>query len=171
MTQQRDPGSLLVLAFDSQLKAQEAFLAFQRLQTEETIVLHDAVFFTKDDAGRTHVQETTDISVGAGAASSAFWGALLGTIVAGPLGTLVGGAVSAGLGALSAKLIDIGIPDATVKEIEDALTPNSAALALLVSHVKEDALAVELKRFSGATLTRSTLSDETVERLREALTR
>ena len=161
MTQQRDPGSLLVLAFDSRLKAQEAFLAFQRLQTEETIVLHDAVFFTKDDAGRTHVQETTDVSVGAGAASS----------VAGPLGTLVGGAVSAGLGALSAKLIDIGIPDATVKEIEDALTPNSAALALLVSHVKEDALAVELKRFSGATLTRSTLSDETVERLRSALTR
>ena len=67
------------------------------------------------------------------------------------------------------KLIDLGIPDATVKEIEESLSPSSAALALLVSHVKEEALANELHRFSGAKLTRSTLSAESVQRLRSAL--
>ena len=169
MSNEREPGALMVLVFDSNLKSQEAFLAFQRLQLEETLLLHDAVFFVKDAEGKTTVQETIDASPAEGAARGAFWGALLGTLVAGPVGTLVGGAVSAGLGAISAKLIDLGIPDATVKEIEESLSPSSAALALLVSHVKEEALANELHRFSGAKLTRSTLSAESVQRLRSAL--
>ncbi len=98
-----------------------------------------------------------------------FWGALLGTFVAGPLGTVVGGAISAGLGALTAKLIDIGIPDATVKELEESMAPGSSALALLVSHLKEEALAKELTRFAGAKLLRSDLTPDTVQRLRDAL--
>jgi len=171
MSNEREPGALMVLVFDSALKTQEAFLAFQRLQSEETLLVHDAVFFVKGADGKTKVQETIDASPAQGAARGGFWGALLGTLVAGPIGTLVGGAVSAGLGAISAKLIDLGIPDATVKEIEESLSPNSAALALLVSHVKEEALATELHRFSGAKLTQSTLSVETVQRLREALVR
>lgn len=167
---QKEPGSLLVLTFDSPLKSQEAFLAFQRLQGDEAVVLHDAVFIQKDSDGKTRVVETVDTPPAQGAASSGFWGALIGTLVAGPVGTLVGGAVSAGLGALAAKLIDIGIPDATVKELEESLSPGNAALALLVSHVKEDVLERELARFAGAKLMQSTLTPETVQRLRNALT-
>jgi len=166
---QKDPGSLVVLTFDSPLKSREALLAFQRLQTEQVVLLHDAVFIDKDDAGRAEVIETVDTPTGEGAARSGFWGALLGTLVAGPVGTLVGGAVSAGLGALAAKLIDIGIPDATVKELEASLSPGASALALLVSHVNEAALEKELARFAGAKLLQSTLAPETVQRLRGAL--
>lgn len=169
MSNEREPGALMVLVFDSNLKSREAFLAFQRLEQEETLLMHDAVFFEKDAAGKTRVQETIDATPGEGAARSGFWGALLGTIIAGPVGTLVGGAVSAGIGALSAKLIDLGIPDATVKEIEESLSPNTSALALLVSHVKEDALSKELERFAGAKLTRSTLTPEAIQRLRGSL--
>ena len=115
------------------------------------------------------VTETVDTPPGESAARSGFWGALLGTLVAGPVGTIVGGAVSAGLGALTAKLVDIGIPDATVKEIEGAVAPSSSSLAILVSHVKEDALARELERFQGAKLVRSDLTAGTVERLEGAL--
>jgi len=165
----KDPGSLMVLVFDGPLKSREAFLAFQRLVTEEVVVLHDAVFIDKDAQGNAAVTETVDTTESEGAMRGGFWGALLGTFVAGPIGTVVGGAISAGLGAIAAKLIDIGVPDATVKEIEASLGPSSSALALLVSHVNEEGLARELTRFSGAKLLQSTLTPDAVRRFREAL--
>jgi uncharacterized membrane protein len=164
-----DPRSLLVLAFDSALKSREAFLAFQRLQLEGVLLVHDAVFIEKDESGATAVLETIDPQPASSAASGGIWGALIGTLVAGPVGTLVGAAATAGLSAIAAKLIDIGIPDATVKELEEATPANSSALALLVSQVKEDALAHELTRFSGAKLVRSDLTPFTVQQLRNAL--
>jgi uncharacterized membrane protein len=164
-----DPRSLLVLAFDSALKSSEAFLAFQRLQEQGVVVVHDAVFIEKDEAGKTRVTETVDAKPGDSAMQGGFWGALLGTIIAGPVGLVVGAAASAGLGALSAKLIDVGIPDATVDELEQAITPGTSALALLLGDLREDALERELSRFAGATLVRSDLSDATVDRLRGAL--
>jgi uncharacterized membrane protein len=166
----KDPGSLLVLAFDSALKSREAFLAFQRLQVDKVVSIHDAVFIEKDAAGKVNVIETIDPQPASSAASGGLWGALIGTLVAGPIGTIVGAAATAGLSALAAKLIDIGIPDATVKEIEEATPPGSSALALLLSHVKEDALQAELSRFSGAKLVQSTLSPLAVQGLRNALT-
>lgn len=163
------PRSLIVLSFDSPLKSREALLAFQRLQQQEVVVVHDAVFIDKDEGGKTKVNETVDPEPGASAVSGGLWGALLGTLIAGPLGTLVGAATSAALGALSAKLIDIGIPDATVKELEESIGPGDSALALLLTHIREDELGRELSRFAGAKLLRSDLSLETVHRLREAL--
>lgn len=56
-----------------------------------------------------------------------------------------------------------------VREIEQAITPGTSALALLVTHVREEALEQELTRFAGATLVRSDLPASTVERLRAAL--
>ncbi|HEY3595638.1 MAG TPA: DUF1269 domain-containing protein [Polyangiaceae bacterium] len=167
----KDPRYLLVLAFDSPLKSREAFIAFQRLALDNVVAVHDAVFFDKDDKGHVAVNETIDPQVGSTAAGSGLWGALLGTLVAGPIGTLLGAATSAGFGALAAKLIDIGIPDATVKEIEEATPPSSSALALLLSHINEGALEEELKRFSGSTLVRSDLDPMAVQRLRNALTK
>ncbi|MET0384972.1 MAG: DUF1269 domain-containing protein [Polyangiales bacterium] len=163
------PGSLLVIAFDSPLKSREAFLAFQRLQLEQTLALHDAVFIEKDAEGHAKAIETIDPQPAASAASGSIWGALLGTLIAGPVGTLVGAATTAGLGALAAKLIDVGIPDATVKELEEATPAGSSALALLVSNVNEDRLEGELTRFKGAKLVRSDLTPFTVQRLRNAL--
>ncbi|MGC4091126.1 MAG: DUF1269 domain-containing protein [Polyangiaceae bacterium] len=166
----QDPGSLLVLAFDSSILSREAFLAFQRLQVNGTLQIRDAVFIEKDAAGKVSVIETIDPQPVASAAGGGFWGALIGTLVAGPIGTLVGGAATAGLGALAAKLIDLGIPDATVKELEEATPLGSSALALLLSHIDEDALERELMRFSGSKLVRSDLGPMTVQRLRNALT-
>ncbi len=164
-----DPRSLIVLAFDSTLKAQEALLAATRLQTEGAIVLHDAVFVQKDEAGKVHVQETVDETPGDAALRSSFWGALIGTILGGPVGTVLGGAVSAGVGALTAQLTDYGIPDAKVRELRESVKPGSTALALLVSHIREQALITELSRFSGATLLEGTLPPDVTQAVRNAL--
>lgn len=166
-----DPRALVVLTFDSPLKANEALMAMTRLQVEGAVLLHDAVLVRKDTDGTTHVTETVDVTPGDAAAKGSLWGALLGTLVAGPVGTLVGGVVTAGVSALAAKLTDIGVPDAMVKELEGTIVEGTTALALLVSHVNEDAFAKELERFAGATLLQSTLSLETVQRLRGALRR
>jgi uncharacterized membrane protein len=166
---QPDPRTLLVLSFDSLLKSREAFLAFQRLQAEQVLVLHDAVFVDHDEDGRAIVTETTDPTPSSSAVGGGLWGALFGTLIAGPLGTALGAAAGAGLGALSAKLVDIGIPDETVRELRDALPPSSAALAVLVSHLNEAGLEKELARFAGATLVRSSLTPEIVQRLRNVL--
>jgi uncharacterized membrane protein len=164
-----EPRSLVVLAFDSPLKSREAFLAFQRLQVEGLLAVHDAVFIEKDESGQTAVLETIDPQPASSAASGGIWGALLGTLIAGPVGTLVGAATAGGLSAIAAKLIDLGIPDAIVKEIEEATPPKSSALALLLSHVNADGLEHELTRFSGTKLVRSDLTPFTVQRLRNAL--
>jgi uncharacterized membrane protein len=164
-----EPRSLVVLSFDSPLKAREAFLAFQRLKSEQVLLLHVAVFVDKDRAGHANVTETVDPQPAQSAAQGGLWGALLGTLIAGPIGTLVGAAATAGLGALAAKLVDLGIPDATVREIEEHTPPGSSALLLLLSHLKEDGLERELTRFSGAKLVQSTLTPFTVQRLRNAL--
>jgi len=164
-----DPRKLLVLAFDSPIRAQEAFLAVQRLTAEGRLLVQDAVFIQKREDGKVKVTETLDISPGNAAVNGSLWGALFGTIIAGPVGLLAGGAVSAGLGALIAKFTDIGVPDGTVEAIGKALEPNTTALALLVSHIDDDALATELRRFAGATLVQTDLSPEMIERLRAAL--
>jgi len=165
----KDPGSLLVVAFDSSLKSREAFLAFQRLQVERIVVVRDAVFIEKDADGKVSVIETLDPQPGATAAGGGFWGALVGTLVAGPVGALIGAAATAGLGAIAAKLVDIGIPDQTVRELEAATPAGTSALALLLSDVNEEGLERELQRFSGSKLVRSDLDPMTVQRLRNAL--
>jgi len=166
---QSEPRSLVVLAFDAPPKAREALRAFRRLHAGKQLELHDAVFIDKDEKGRSWVTETVDPEVHDSAVKRGLWGALVGTLLAGPIGTLVGGALSAGLGALTAKFIDIGIPDVTVKELEKALEPRAAALLVLVSQVDEAGLERELSRLGGATLVQSTLSPDTIARLRTSL--
>lgn len=166
---ENDPRKLIVLAFDSPLKAQEALMAATRLMTEGEILLHDAVFVAKDANGETVVKETTDVTPGEAAMDGAFWGLLFGTLLAGPVGALVGGAISAGTGALAAKLIDTGVPDQCVQQLRDTVTPGTTALALLVSHVHLEALVKEMRRFAGAQIVTTDLPDATVAAVREAL--
>jgi uncharacterized membrane protein len=94
---------------------------------------------------------------------------LFGTILAGPVGTVVGGALSAGASALVAKLVDIGIADATIAKLRETITPGTTALALLISHVHETALLAELHRFAGAKLVATDLPAEAVAAVNAAL--
>jgi uncharacterized membrane protein len=161
-----DPRQLVVLGFDSVLRAEEALLAMTRLSAEGKVLLHDAVFVHRDADGKAHVRETTDPTPGAAALDNSLWGLLFGTLLGGPVGALVGGTIGAGTGALLAKLIDTGVPDAKVNELREKVTPGTTALALLISHVQPAALNDELKRFAGATVIETNLPDEAVEALR-----
>lgn len=164
------PRSLVVLGFDSSLKAQEAYLALTRLQNEAKVALHDAVFLVKDIDGSVHVKETVDVSPGDAALRSGMWGALIGTLFGGPVGTVLGGAVSAGVGALAASVDDYGIQNETLDELRKAVQPGTAALALLIGEVDEAAFLAEMQRFAGATLVQTDLPGAAIDAIRKALT-
>lgn len=160
---------LMVLAFDSTIKAQEAYLAFTRLSETAKLTMHDAVFIAKDADGTLHVRETVDVTPGDAALRSGFWGALVGTLFAGPVGTVLGGAVAAGVGALATSFDDYGIKNETLDELRKSVQPATTALALLLENVDGEALLAELERFSGATLLETTLPPAAVAEVRRAL--
>ena len=78
-------------------------------------------------------------------------------------------AAGAGAGVVAAKVIDLGISDEWVAWFRDAVTPNSATVALLVTDLHEDALLREARRFTGSHLVYANLDDGMVDRLAEAL--
>lgn len=160
---------LLVISFDDRLKAQEFLLATARLQKDNDLQMHDAVFVQRDADGRSHVTETTDVTPTRGALGGGVWGLLLGTLFGGPLGGVIVGAATAGGGALYAKLVDTGIKDSTVAQLRTVVPPGRTGLALLVSHVSLADLQRELARFPGADLVETDLPPAAVAAVREAL--
>lgn len=163
------PRRIIALAFDSALKAQEALLAALRLQEEELLTLHDAVFVNRSEDGHTEIVETSDPVPVAAAVPSSLFGALIGTLVAGPIGFLVGGVLAGGGGALAAKLIDTGIPDRVVGELQELTKPGQTVLALLVSDLAGMAMIEELRRFRGARVVYAQLPPAALELVRQAL--
>jgi len=160
--------TLVGISFATIFRAQEFLLAAGGLAAAGKLTLKDAVTVVKDDAGRTVVHETIDPSPGRAALSGAMWAGLFGLILGGPVGWIAGLAVGAGAGAVTAKVVDLGISDEWVVWFRDAVKPGTATVALLVEDVDHDALVAEAARFTGAELVYANLDDDTVDRVREA---
>ena len=107
-----DPDAPVIIgvAFDTATRAQEYLLAMAGLRNSGDLALKDAVVVSKNDEGKVSVTETIDPTPGRAAASGAMWTGLLGLVVGGPIGWLAGLGVGAGVGAVTAKVVDIGIP-------------------------------------------------------------
>jgi uncharacterized membrane protein len=163
------PQTLVGIAFSDGLRAQEFLTATTRLAVNKQLVLRDAVFIAKTDDGHTVVHETIDPSPGRSALTSAMWTGLVGLILAGPIGLAAGAAVGAGTGAVTAKVVDLGIPDKWVAWFREAAQPGKTILALLVTDLNREALLKELERFEGAHLVYANLDEATLERMRTAL--
>jgi len=162
-------SKLLVISFEDGLRAQEFLLAVSRLQKNNEIQLHDAVLIARDEDGKSHVRETTDVTPGQAGVGAGVWGLLLGTLFGGPIGGLVVGAASAGGGALLARLIDTGVKDETINQLRTTVPPGRVAVALLVSHVSVADLQRELTRFPHAELVETDLPDAAVAAVQNAL--
>ena len=162
-------SKLLVISFDDPLRAQEFLLAAARLQKNANIQLHDAVLIQREADGTSHVRETTDVSPGQAGVGAGVWGLLIGTLLGGPIAGLVVGAASAGGGALTARLVDHGVKDATITELRQAVPPGRTAVAVLVSHISVAALQLELARFPNAQLVETDLPPAAVNAVQEAL--
>lgn len=159
----------VAIAFDSALRAQEALLAALRLEERGLLTLHDAVFVSRSASGRIEIFETSDPAPVAAAVPTSLIGALIGTLVAGPIGLLVGGVLGGGGGALAARLLDTGIPDRVAREIGAQTQPGQTSLALLVSDVVAAAVLEELRRFQGARIAYAEVPPDALAVMRQTL--
>ncbi len=163
------PQTLVGISFPDLFRAQEFLTALQRLAANEALVLEDAVVVAKNDEGKTQVRETIDPQPGRSALSAGMWSGLFGLILGGPVGWVAGTAIGAGAGALTAKVVDIGISDEWVGWFREAVKPGTATVAVLASEIDEDALVAEVHRFAGANLVYANFDDEMMQRLKDAL--
>ena len=161
--------TLVGISFEDTYRAREFLTAATGLAAHGVLKLRDAVMVMKSDDGRTVVQETTDLQPARTALSGAMWAGLFGLILGGPVGWAAGLAVGAGTGALTAKIVDVGISDEWVAWFRDAVEPGRATVALLVENLDRDALVKEVARFTGADLVYANLDDDTIQRLKTAL--
>ena len=171
MHQSNEPDisqTLVGISFENAFRAQEFLVAASGLAAAGKLKLKDAVTIVKDDSGKTVVHETVDPTPLRSALSGAMWAGLFGLILGGPVGWIAGLAVGAGAGAVTAKVMDIGVPDEWVTWFRDAVQPGTATVALLVEDLDRNALVAEAARFTGAELVYANLDDATIERVRDA---
>ena len=162
------PQTLVGISFETRFRAQEFLVAASGLAAAGKLKLKDAVTVIKDDSGKTVVHETVDPTPMRSALSGAMWAGLFGLILGGPVGWIAGLAVGAGAGAVTAKVMDIGVPDEWVTWFRDAVQPGTATVVLLVEDLDRNALVAEAARFTGAELVYANLDDATIERVRDA---
>jgi uncharacterized membrane protein len=165
----RDPDKVLVgVSFDRLIRAQEFVLAIRRLQQSGVLELEDAVIVVKEADGRARVTETVDLSTGRAALSGAVWTGLLGLLFGGPVGWIAGLGLGAGAGAITAKVVDLGVPDEWVDWFKQAARPGTTTVVILANHVHIGALEAEARRFPGAEVLHTTLSARTWTELQDA---
>lgn len=162
------PQTLVGISFETVFRAQEFLVAASGLAASGKLNLKDAVTVVKDDAGKTVVHETADPTPARSALSGALWAGLFGLLLGGPVGWIAGAAVGAGAGAVTAKVVDLGVPDEWVAWFRDAVRPNTATVALLVEDLDREALITEAARFTGAELVYANLDDVTIDRIKQA---
>jgi len=163
------PDVIVGISFEDAFRAQEFLTAAYRLVARHSIELRDAVTIVKDGDGKTSVRETIDPQPGRSALSGGMWAGLAGLLLGGPVGWLAGAAIGAGAGAVSAKIVDVGVPDDWVRWFRDAVQPNTATVVLLLGQFDRGVALEELERFAGARLVYANVSPDLVQRIRGAL--
>ena len=160
---------LAAISFTDDLRAVEFMTAMTRLARDGRLALRDAVFVVKDQQGKTHVRETRDLQPGQTALGAGLWAGLFGLLLGGPVGMLVAGGIGAGAGAITAKVVDVGVTDEFVDQLREMVQPGTTTVALLGDPIDPDAVLSELERFGGARYVAGTLPVDGIARVREAL--
>ena len=172
MTNAKDsspPPRLAAISFTDDLRAVEFMTAMTRLARDGRLALRDAVFVVKDEQGKTHVRETRDLQPGQTALGAGLWAGLFGLLLGGPVGMLVAGGIGAGAGAITAKVVDVGVTDEFVDQLREMVQPGTTTVALLGDQIDADAVLGELERFGGARYVAGNLPLDGIARVREAL--
>ena len=163
------PRQLAAISFDDDLRATEFLTAVTRLARDGRLNLHDAVFVVKHDDGKTYVRETKDLQAGPTAIGAGLWSGLFGLLLGGPVGMLVAGGIGAGAGAVTAKVVDVGMSDEFVAQLREMVQLGTTTVALLVDGVDEQAVLAELHRFEGGRYVTGNLSLDAIHAVRDAL--
>jgi uncharacterized membrane protein len=155
---------LVVLGVDNRDDAERLFDLAGDLAKQELLQLEDAAYAYRDDRGKVRIHQAISLT-GAGAASGALWGTLIGLLFLMPVAGL---AIGAGTGALAGKLADVGINDDTIKQIGSQLEQGRAAVFLLARSATVDRVIDAIKPFN-PTIIQTNLTKDREEELVKAL--
>jgi len=152
-----DDEALFGVSFEDVFRAEEFLIALRGMASRGDLKLNDAVVVYKSDDGSVRARETKDLQPSGTAVSGAMWTGLIGLLIGGPIGFVAGLGIGAGAGAITAKVVDIGIPDEWVDWFMEAVRPHTSTVVALASHVDLAKLYQEAQRFAGAELVHTTL--------------
>ena len=155
-------SDLVAIAYPDLATAQEVTANAARAQQSHELELDDMVVIERREDGKVKLHQPS--LAGAGAASGALWGGLIGLIFLMPL---FGMAIGAASGAAAGALTDAGVDDKFMKELGTQLTPGSAAVIALVRRVTMDKV-LENIQIPGHII-QTSLDNEAEARLEEAL--
>ena len=123
---------ILVVVFDSELKAYDGSRALQELQSEGSIYLYSKAVIARDASGEVAVKQQGDMGP-VGTSVGLLTGSLIG-LIGGPVG-LVLGAGAGTVGGMFYDLAHLGVGEDFLYEVEKSLLPGKAAV---VAEVWED---------------------------------
>lgn len=152
------PIELIVAAFQSPDAGDKAMKEIIEAKKERLIKIHGAAVVRRDGEGKLHIRERGDVTAGMGAGSGAALGAAIG-LFGGPIGALLGSGVGAAIGGVAGHLIDTGIPNERLKQIGEALQPNTSAIVAMVEHTWVAELEAEFAKAGGNTMAHAVTED------------
>ena len=159
-------SDLIAITYDDLATGQQALDALGEMQKMQILELEDAAFASKDEKGKVKVKDTLEQqTTGASATWGFFWGFLIGLIFGGPL---FWGLFTALLSGLFAKHRDVGVDNAFMKEVSDALPAGGSAIFLLVVKATPDKVIAEMQKYGGHVV-QTSLSKEDEKALQDVL--
>jgi uncharacterized membrane protein len=157
-------SNLVVLGLDNRDDAERVMDLAGDLAKQHLLELEDVAYAYRDAGGKLRIHQAVS-TTGAGAASGALWGTLIGMLFLMPV---AGMAIGAGTGALAGKLTDVGINDDTIKHIGSQLQQGKSAVFLLARSATTDRVIEAIKPFQ-PTVIQTSLSHDREEELVRAL--
>ena len=159
------PLQIIVAAFQEEDAADAALKTLKEAKKEKLISIDNAAVIRKDEAGKLHIKETSDMSGGKGAGVGTLVGGAIG-LIGGPLGVAMGGALGAAVGGITAKLYDGGFKDDRLREIGNSLQPETSAIIAVIEHRWVAELERDLAE-EGADVMTAALAEDIAEQLQK----
>ena len=160
-------STIVAITFAGSHEAERVRHALSEVEQQGQLNLDDSAVVVKDDHGPLQVHNEVDTGVKVGALGGGMLGLLIGFIFGGPIGSMLVGLVG---GALMGSLAQMGVDKGFMKDVEEAMPPNSSALFFLLRDDEPDAAIAALEPYQG-TVYHTSLSPEDEAMLREALLR
>jgi uncharacterized membrane protein len=158
---------MVVIAFPGEQRAAEVLTSLRQLNHEHLVDLHKAALLTRDANGAIGIHETNDFTSKQGLIGGALAGGLVGLFTKGS--TVTDALLGAGAGYLAGKVVDLGFPDAWLKEVAQTLQPGTSAIVAALQFAHVDQAVQTLSQFHGGTIIRQTLPADVAAKLQTAL--
>jgi uncharacterized membrane protein len=155
-------SDLVAIAYPDLATAKDVASNAAQLTKSHELELEDLVVVERRPDGKVKLHQPS--LTGAGAASGALWGGLIGLIFFAPL---LGMAAGAAAGAAGGALSDYGVDDNFMKDLGTNLPEGGAAVIFLIRKVSVDKVLPQIKH--QGTVIQSSLSNEMEGRLEDAL--